>query len=231
LVKFEKTRVDNEILIFSKQKSGRETMKKRLFKSALFILALGAVMFNQAQATVLSYDISMDNGFEVYLSTDNSTAGTLIGSGNDWPTTYNGSSSTLTPGQTYYLHVYGYDQGGIAGFLGQFTLSGTDHVFANGTNNQLTNTSDWQASSTVWNTYSTPTSWGTNGVYPWGTRPNIDSTATWIWSDDADAIDNAYFTTTIQAVPEPSSAMLMGLGGLGIMAMTYANRRKADSEA
>ena len=38
-------------------------MKKRLFKSALFALALGAMMFNHAQATVLSYNISTDNGF------------------------------------------------------------------------------------------------------------------------------------------------------------------------
>lgn len=204
-------------------------MKKDFFK--VILVALGVMLFNQAEATVLSYNISMDNGFEVYLSTDNSTTGIPIGSGNYWPTTYNGSSSTLTPGQTYYLHVYGYDQGGIAGFLGQFTLSGTDHVFANGTNNLLTNTSDWQASSTGWNTYSAPTSWGTNGVYPWGTLPNIEGTATWIWAGDADANDNAYFTTTIQAVPEPSSSMLIGLGGLGIMAMTYANRRKADSVA
>ncbi|NTW55021.1 MAG: PEP-CTERM sorting domain-containing protein [Chlorobaculum sp.] len=204
-------------------------MKKDFFK--VILVALGVMLFNQAQATVLSYNISMDNGFEVYLSTDNSTAGTLIGSGNWWPTSYNGSSLALTPGQTYYLHVYGYDQGGMAGFLGQFTLSGTDHAFANGANNLLTNTSDWQASSTGWNTYSTPTSWGTNGVMPWGLLNDIDGTATWIWSGDTNAIDNAYFTTTIQAVPEPSSTMLMGLGGLGIMAMTYANRRKADSAA
>lgn len=208
-------------------------MKKDFFK--VILVALGVMLFNQAQATVLSYNISMDNGFEVYLSTDNSTAGTLIGSGNWWPTSYNGSSLALTPGQTYYLHVYGYDQGGMAGFLGQFTLSGTDHSFANGANNLLTNTSDWQASSTGWNTYSTPTSLGLNSTAePWltaggGPRPDIDGTATWIWSGDADANDYAYFTTTIQAVPEPSSAMLLGLGGLGIMAMTYANRRKADS--
>ena len=212
-------------------------MKKRLFKSALFALALGAMMFNHAQATVLSYNISTDNGFEVYLSTDNSIAGTPIGSGNWWPTTYNGSSLTLTPGKTYYLHVYGYDEAGIAAFLGQFSLSGTDHAFANGTNNLLTNTSDWQASSTGWNTYSTPTSLGLNSTTePWltvggGPRPNIDGTATWIWSGDADANNNAYFTTTIQAVPEPSSTMLMGLGGLSIMAMTYAKRRKTDSIA
>jgi hypothetical protein len=204
-------------------------MKKRLVKSALLAIALGSLMFNQAQATVLLYKISMDNGFEIFLSTDNSTQGSSFGSGNDWTTTYTGSSFNLLPGQNYYLHVFGYDQGGIAGFLGQFTLSGTDHVFANNTDTLLTNTTDWQASSSGWSSYSTPTSSGLNGGGAWGPRPGISSSATWIWSGDANDNDISYFSTvvTATAAPEPSTILLLGIGGLGMMGMANAKRRKA----
>lgn len=205
-------------------------MVKRIFSRGLLVIALSALMFSQAQATVLSYSISMDDQFDIYLSTDNSVQGTLVGSGSPWMTTFTGSSFSLTPGQNYYLHVFGVNSGGgPAGFLGDFSLNGTDFVFANNTGNLLTNTSDWQVGDTGWNSYAVPVSEGTNGVGPWGTRPSINGSATWIWSGTNS--NASYFTTQITAVPEPSTCLLMGIGGLGMIGMSYSKRRKTTGLA
>ena len=92
-------------------------MKKKLW----IVMAAGlflAGMVGAANATLLISKINMDNYFEVYLSTADDVAGTQFGSGSNWPTTYV-NTAALAKNTDYYLHVYGYDTGVIAGFLAQ----------------------------------------------------------------------------------------------------------------
>jgi len=197
--------------------------------AARFALSLAAIAAaSSASATVLSSTISMDNGFVAYISTSDNAVGTMFSSGNDWPTSITGST-TLAAGTDYYLHIHGYDQGWVAGFLGSFSLSGSDHSFSNSLTTLLTDATNWKANRTGFSDpYTAVSTWGTNSVGPWGTRGGIDASATWIWSGDNDTNDNAYFSTKISAnhaVPEPTSIGLLGiaLAGLGL---AQARKRK-----
>lgn len=186
-----------------------------------------------AQASsLLSSNISLDNGYELYLSTDDNVEGDLIGMGNNWFETFH-DEALLEDGVNYYLHVKGYDQGWIAGFLGSFSLSGNGHAFSNGGSSLNTNTVDWQGNNTGWgDAYAQLTNLGQNSsAWPWfdaggGARPGIDGDAHWVWSGDAYDNDLAYFSTKISAVssvPLPGAVWLMGSALMGFLGVS---RRK-----
>lgn len=183
--------------------------------SVLAALCVGAA----AHATTLSTAINVDNGFTVYISTSDSAAGTAFDSEFNWGITSYGTT-TLAAGVDYYLHVYGYDVGGPAAFLGQFTLSAGTHLFANNSTTLLTNTTDWKGNTVGFNgSYGAVTSYGTNGVGPWGFRPGMPGTAEWIWVGDNYNNDYAYFSTkiTAQNVPDRLStalAILLAFAGM-----------------
>lgn len=201
---------------------------QRMLSTLLFVGCFLLGMGRLSEATTLTANISMDNGYQIFLATEEAVVGDLFGAHNNWYTTYT-DTATLLAGTNYFLHVYGYDQGGIAGFLGQFSLSGTDHRFANDLTTLLTNTVDWSGNNTGWgDVMGSLTALGTNGVSPWGTRPGIDAAATWIWAGDANANNAAYFSTVIYAtaaapVPEPGTFLLVGGGLLGL---AFCRRRK-----
>lgn len=195
-----------------------------LLKQTALALALGFCVSGAAQsATNLTASLNVDNLFDLYVSTDDSVLGTLIGSGNDWPTTYT-FTTTLTAGVDNYIHVVATDQGGPGAFLGEFTLSNSDFAFANGTQTLLTDTTHWDQRIAGFNDADvTPVSAGPNGVSPWGLRSGVAAGAEWLSYASG---STTYFSTRITSlapVPEPGTWALM-ISGLGLLG--FAARRK-----
>lgn len=190
-----------------------------MLKPLSLTASLLLIASTQVSATMLSGALNVDNGYVAYLSTDNQSQGVQVSAANNWYSTYNFSGVNLAAGQDYFLHIYAYDQGGIAGFLGEFNLTGTDHLFSNGQSSLLSNTIDWDVSTSGWSNYQDASYLGGNGASPWGTRTGVSSSAEWIWSADAHNDNYTYFTTAISAaaVSEPSSLFLMGLGVVGLV--------------
>jgi len=186
---------------------------------AIFICSLSSL----ANAGLITGELNVDNQHWVYLSTDDNTQGIEISSGNNWTVT-DTFSTNLTAGTDYFLHINAQDVGGIAAFLGNFSL-GNDHLFSNGLTEILTNTTNWKVSTSGWNSYVDATMVnGTNGVSPWGTRSAIDSNATWIWSSDAQNDNNVYFSLAITAVPEPSTFAIFALGMIGLASRRFKKK-------
>jgi len=194
--------------------------------------AIGVATFlagSGLQAQTLSGNLTVDDAFFAYISTNDSVAGTLVDSSGSsyWYTTQSFSAS-LTPGTTYYLHIYGKDIfGDVSGFVGSFSLAGTGFTFANGAQTLLTNSTNWNVSTTGFGTgYFTPVNYGA-GALPWGVRQGIDPNADWIWTGPKGTLGQAYFSTVIEAaaVPEPSTLALV-LPALGLMGLIARRRQQ-----
>ena len=222
-----------------------EEFTVRVLRNALLLCALLTVSLSAAMADSLSGTLTADNGFYAYLSTSATSQGTLLTQANNYQTTASFSNIALTSGTTYYLQIAAFNQGGPAGVLGNFSLSGTSFAFGNGTQTLVTNTTDWTYSYATANTATypspnvasgwgssalTPGGYGTNGVGPWGTYSSINSSAQWIW----DATNSSYGSSsqpqllfeasiTPVATPEPGSFFLFG-SGLLIMAGMWRRR-------
>jgi len=179
--------------------------------------------WSTAEATTLSGNLTSDNEFVAYLSTDDSVLGTVIGSGNFWPTTST-LSQALTAGVTNYLHIIATDQGPPDMFIGSFSLSDNLFHFVNGTQSLLTNTTDWRSDpsgGTWFAPTGTPLNLGPNGTGPWGTFAAMTG-ADFIWANPNTS--QAFFSTAIApvvaATPIPAAFPLFAaaLGGLGLLA-------------
>ena len=182
----------------------------------------------RARRRPLSTDLTVDNSFLLFISTDDSLAGTPVGSGSDWTTTYS-FSAALTPGVTNDIHVAATNGGAPAAFIGDFALGDANSGFANGAQFLLTDTSHWQVSPTAFGAGDvTPVSFGPNGTSPWGSRPSIDASAQFIW-DSASPCPSCtvYFSTPLAPVPEPETCALM-MAGFALLGFVARRKRKLD---
>jgi hypothetical protein len=216
-----------------------QTKEKTMKKLGLFVFALSLLFVSPAFAIVApdgTASITTDDAYEFYISQNDFTAGTYIGSGSSWATVQNWNMY-LQPG-TNYLHIKGMDQHQvIAGVLGEFNLdSSNPYIFANGGKNLLTNTTDWTVRTNGWDntswgvvtasTYGSAAYTGQNGSAPWGLRSEIDPKATWIWTDNGNPSGaTRYFSSKITMTPEPVSMVLFGLG-TGVLGLSKFRRKK-----
>jgi hypothetical protein len=192
----------------------RKPMKKRYgsvfrgFSILVMPVLMSISLASTVKADTISGAANADNAFYIWISTNDaaqsaSALGTPILSGNGWPTNpaYSFSDVTLTPGQDYYLLIEAINYGGVGAFIGDFTLSGSDFVFAaNDTQTLLTNNSsgEWAGAFNSTNSSITPQNWvepdeavmafGINASPTLASYPdysNIASNAEWIYPNDS----------------------------------------------
>lgn len=207
---------------------------RQLFFKSIFALLgfIGVSMSPMVLATLLTAKTNVDNGYQIYISTSDLEQGVLFGSGNSRSTTFT-DTTTLQAGIDYFLHIYGYDQGGVAGMIGDFSLSGSDHRFANALTTLSSGPFFWSGSNLGWGGGdSLIVNIGPNGVSPWGSTntTTISPTAGWIWVGDSVNQDVAYFSTKIYSanspIPEPPAIFLLCLGAIGLIVMRKTNFKK-----
>ena len=142
-------------------------MQNNLFKQIKIGLILFGMFAINAHATLMSGSVHVDNLVSVYISTDDTIEGTLLASGTDWTIATAFTNFNLATGTDYFLHVFAEDAGGRAGFIGDFSLTGTDHLFVNGLSTITTNPTDWVVNKTGWGIGNVAaTSLGVNGISP-----------------------------------------------------------------
>ncbi|MBM2815176.1 MAG: hypothetical protein HW421_1938, partial [Ignavibacteria bacterium] len=145
----------------------------------------------------LSVNMSADNKFELYISTDNNTTGTNILNGNNWSVKYS-TSTNLQAGQDYWIHVKAIDLGLVEMFIGDFTLTGSFR-FENGTQLLGTNTTNWKDSRTAFGQNErTPYYVGNQGIAPWNNY-GYNGGAGHIWDSvwNTSGNDTIYFSAKI----------------------------------
>jgi len=198
---------------------------KRLFTACAALCLVSSI--SAVQAAQLTSDMTTDDTFSYYISSDDTQLGTLIGSGNSWSTTY---TFTTDISSSSYLHVVAADTSGvIAGFIGNFQLSDSNYSFSNGMQTLLTDASHWSVSATGFGqNYQTPTAFAYNAEAPspWGFRTGISGNASWIWTNSGhDLFTTRYFSTPITAVPEPVTCMSLIAGIVCLLAYGLQKRK------
>lgn len=198
----------------------------------MFIVAVIYICMPTMAVTTLTVDMTVDDNFDLYISTDDNQLGTYIGSGTGtyeppgWRQAYT-FTHDLTPGVINYIHVVGWGiYGTRAAFLGEFALSNSDFFFENGTQELFTESINWNISDVGFGqSYYTPDDLVMNdGSENWQAIPGISYYANWIWSNDGYDLTTRYFSTAITPIPAPGAIIL---GSIGAGFVRWMRRKRA----
>ncbi len=205
-------------------------------KAKLLLIIIVSLVYLSSPAiatTTLTANMTVDDNFDLYISTDDSLTGTYIGSGSNvldsWHTASN-FNINLTPGVTNYIHVVGWDiYGTRSAFLGEFSLNNSDFIFNNGTQQLFTESINWNISNMGFGqSYYTPEVLVLNdGSQNWPVISGISYYANWIWSNDGYDLTTRYFSsaiTPLNTIPAPGAILL---GGIGAGVVGWLRRRRA----
>lgn len=210
-------------------------MSKRPYLMVVVCLLSGAWPMGLAMGgTTLTANLTADDNFSLYVATDDSALGTLVGTGTgtyipeSWRQCFT-FTYDLTPGVTNYVHVVAWDLYGVkAAFLGDFSLNDSQFRFVYGAQSLVTDQAHWLISNDGFGqNYYTPDAIQTNGAgEPWAHFvPGISGDAYWIWSNQGDDLTIRYFSTAIvpNVIPAPGALIL---GGIGAGFVGWLRRRK-----
>jgi hypothetical protein len=218
-------------------------IKRSMFLGAVLI---SLTIFSQSVVaqTSLSGNLTVDNQFVAYISTnaDNTAPSTQIGADLVWQTVSAITPTVLTAGATNYLHIVGTDIGPPAMFLGEFALDNALFQFADGSQNLLTDLTNWTASTAGFGgAPATLESFGTNGAptAPWGNFALIDDNAEFIWAVGEGTPPTVYFTAAITPVTvdiniqstENSDDPVVAGSGPGNMSFTFTVTNDGANDA
>ncbi len=142
----------------------------------------------------LQLTLSSDNAYELYVN------GQLVGSGSNWQQA--GSYTVPLQSGENVVAVKGMDAGGVAGFIASLSWSGGSAVSDGSWKVSTTTPTDGQWTNVGFDDsgWASPTSYGSYGVGPWGTRVSgfpAGTGAQWIWSADNDADNTVYLRFNI----------------------------------
>ncbi len=142
----------------------------------------------EAAADIL---ITCDNAFELYLN------GQYIGAGGTWQTATAFANLPLLTGKNV-IAVKGVDGGAIAGLLAETIINSVRHGSNADWKISTTEDAGWQDIDFNDTGWGTATEHGSYGIAPWGEVNGFaaDSPAKWIWAQDLNGIDLAFFRYT-----------------------------------
>jgi len=199
------------------------TLRKTLLISSISALS---IMANPTHAMNFTTTFTGDNFVNSFSFNDDGTPFYQL-----IDTTGLSGSQAWTDSSTLSLTLNDYSQyefiwqttnaSGPAAFLADITLGNMSYSTS-------TDPNIWSYSADGIN-WASVTSYGQNGVSPWGTISAINPNAEWIWDDAYQTNESLYLKASITSpVPEPSTYGLM-LGGLGLVGF-MANRRRQNKQ-
>lgn len=190
----------------------------KLFLTTAMIFTIGT-----AQATPsVSFILGADDYADIFISTDDTQQGSLIGSTSFFSGLLQTITGNLTPGVNNYIHILVQNYGGPDGISGEFSLSGSGFEFSNGTQFLSTTPSTVDLSATGFGVdYQIATSFGP--LINFGSYYSDQYAFPLITESISGVGGPSYFSIpvyAVTAVPEPEnfSMLLAGLGLLGAVA-------------
>ena len=198
----------------------------------LYGLTNEAVGYDRLAYAPLSGLVTADNRYELFLSTDDSVAGTSIFRGNDHWESAETIGLLIPTDQQFYLHVMATntDPPGWGGFIARLTLPDNYIFLETGTNVLETSELLWLVNNTGFGDPMVPAvSLGSYGIAPWGQgcNPDFPSSANWLWLGQSVPDRVLYFSVplTVVMIPEPATWLLVLAGAAGLARRRARKRR------